>query len=216
MGKPKKIKPSLIDTSYDWGDFGSANQSGVGLSPAASANVTASQSGINQYVNEMLNPSYSSEVFGARQNLLNRENTQRANTLLANALGKNARGSASQAIINNILANRVSGLQNAMSEEDARVQNTLSALSGVEGNYFNQSNAMARDILSRVLGNQQAKNEANQRNAQAYNAWRDNLWQGTGGAIGAAIGAYFGGGAGAGVGAQAGTSAGGMLESLGN
>lgn len=216
MGKPKSVKPSLLDTNYNWGDFGSADKSGISLSPMASSNANVAQSGVNQYVNSLINPSYDSETFLARQSLLDQENNQQANQLLANALQRNARGSASQAILNKVMANRVSGLRSAMSEEDKRVQDTLSALSGVEGNYFNQSNAMAKDMLSRILGNQKAQNEANQKNAEAYNAWRDNLWQGTGGAIGAAIGAYFGGGKGAMLGAQAGTSAGGMLEGMAN
>lgn len=215
MGKPKSVKPSLIDTSYDWGDFGTADKSGVSLSPLASSNANVAQSGVNQYVNSLINPSYDSETFLARQSLLDQENNQKANQLLANAMQRNARGSASQAILNKVMANRVSGLRSAMSEEDKRIQDTLSALSGVEGNYFNQSNAMSKDILSRILGNQKAQNEANQKNAQAYNAWRDQMWQGTGGAIGTAIGSIWGG-AGAAIGGQAGTQAGGMGEALFN
>lgn len=216
MGEPKKIKPSLIDTAYDWGNFGSADSNGVNLSPTASANVSTLQSGINQYVNNLTNPSYDSESFLARQSLLDQNSDQKATSMLADALGRNARGSSSSAILNKILSSRATGLRDAMGDEDIRVRNTLSALSGLEGNYFNQSNAMAKDILSRILGNQKAKNEANIKNAEAYNAWRDNLWQGTGGAIGAAIGAYFGGGQGAALGASAGTSAGGMTESMFN
>lgn len=214
MGKPKKVKASLINTDYNWGDFGSADKYGVNLSPSASSNVQTAQSGINQYVNELVNPTYSSEPFNARQALIDAASNQYTRNLMADAAERNARGSATQAILNRVMGNRASNLQSAMSEEDARIINALSNMSNAENRYFNQANTLANNILLRQRGNQTIQNAINRQNAANYNAWRDNLWQGTGGAIGAAIGAYFGGGAGAAAGASAGTSAGGMLEGM--
>lgn len=192
MGKPKEVKAAQVGTDYNWGDFGSANASGVNLSPMASQNVQTTQSGINQYLNELINPSYSNESFRARQELLDASNQQYARQLGAEAIARGARGSATQNILNSIAANRNADLRNAMTQEDSRVQNILNSLSGIEGNYFNQSNTMANNILQRVEANAQRQQAANTANAQAYNQWRNNLI--SGGAI--IAGSLLGGGLG--------------------
>lgn len=214
MGKPKKIDASLINTDYNWGDFGSSNANRINLSPTASNSVYSAQSGINKYINEVINPTYSSEPFNARQALIDLASNQSIKNMMSDAAERNARGSATQAIFNRVMGNRANNLQSAMSAEDARIINALSSTAGIENNYFNQANTLANNILLRQRGNQTIQNAINKQNTANYNAWRDNLWQGTGGTIGAAIGAYFGGGAGAGIGAQAGSSAGGMLEGM--
>lgn len=189
MGKPRKVSPATIDTSYNWGEFGSANANGVNLSPMATSNIQAAQSGIGQYLNELINPSYESESFRARQSLLDQSNEQYARQLGAQAMARGARGSATQNILNSIAANRANQMRQAMTEEDARVQNILSALSDIEGNYFNQGNTMANNILSRVQSNQQAQQQANIANAQAYNQWRNNLLSGAASLVGTIGGA---------------------------
>lgn len=191
MGKPKSVKPAQVDTNYNWGDFGSANKGGVSLSPTASANVSTTQGGINQYLNELINPSYDNESFRARQALLDASNMQYANELGAQAMARGARGSATQNILNSIAANRNTQMQQAMTQEDARVQNILSALSGIEDNYFNQSNTMANNILSRVNTNAANQQAANVANTNAYNAWRNNLISAGVGLGGAALGSYL-------------------------
>lgn len=178
MGKPKSISPAQVGTDYNWGEFGSANASGVNLSPMATSNVQTTQSGIGQYLNELINPSYDNESFRARQELLDASNRQYANQLGAQAMARGARGSATQNILNSIAANRNMDMRQAMTQEDARVQNILSALSGVEGNYFNQTNTMGNNILQRVLANQQTQQQANIANANAYNQWKNNLISG--------------------------------------
>lgn len=205
MGKPKKVQAvqmeaSKIGTDYNWGDFGSANTGGVNLSPMASQSISAAQSGINQYLNELINPSYDNESFRARQELLDQSNQQYANQLAANAIARGARGSATQNILNSIATNRNIDMRQAMTQEDARVRNILSALSGIEGNYFNQANTMGNNILQRVLSNQSAENSAgqfnasaqnaaNQINAQAYNQWKNNLISGAASLVGTIGGA---------------------------
>lgn len=188
MGKPKNISAAKVGENYNWGEFGGANANGVSLSPMASASVQDAQRGINQYLNELINPSYSNESFRARQELLDASNRQYANQLGAEAIARGARGSATQSILNSIMANRNNDMRNAMTQEDARVQNILSALSGVEGNYFNQANAMGNNILQRVLGNQQAENQVNIANTNAYNQWKNNLISGVASILGAGIG----------------------------
>lgn len=178
MGEPKKVKAAKVGESYNWGEFGGANASGVNLSPTASQNVTTTQSGINQYLNELINPSYSNESFRARQELLDASNRQYANQLGAEAIARGARGSATQNILNSIMANRNNDMRNAMTQEDSRVRNILNALQGVESGYFNQADTMANNILNRVSGNAQRQQQVNIANTEAYNNWRNNLISG--------------------------------------
>lgn len=196
MGKPKSITPAQVGTDYNWGEFGSANTSGVNLSPSATSNINTAQSGIGQYLNELINPSYNSESFRARQELLDASNRQYANQLGAEAIARGARGSATQNILNSIAANRNMDMRQAMAQEDSRVQNILSALSGIEGNYFNQGNVMANNILQRATANQQAQQQANIANTNAYNAWKNNLISGAAQIGGALLGSVLMPGAG--------------------
>lgn len=200
MGKPKKIKAAQVGTNYDWGEFGSANADRVNLSPMATSNIRTTQSGIGQYLNELINPSYDNESFRARQELLDESNRQYANQLGAQAMARGARGSATQNILNSIAANRNMDMRQAMTQEDARVKNILSALSGVEGNYFNQTNTMGNNILQRVLANQNAQQQANIANTNAYNQWKSNLISGAASLGGSALGAILGGPIGASIG----------------
>ena len=175
MGEPKKVEPAKVSESYNWGDFGSADKNGVNLSALSRQNLNTAQTGMSQYLNELINPSYNSESFRARQALLDQSNQQYANQLGANAIARGARGSATQNILDSIMANRNNDMRNAMTQEDARVRNILSTLSGTESNYFNQANTMANNILSRVSANAGAQNQANATNVENYNKWRNNL-----------------------------------------
>lgn len=192
MGKPKKVEAATVASDYDWGDFGSANENGVNLSPTASANVQAAQGGVNQYLQELLNPSYDNASFKARQDLIDTNMRQSANEMGAAAIARGARGSATQSILNSLMANRNNELRNAMIAEDARVSNILNSAMGVENNYFNQSNTMANNILQRVMGNQSAQNQVNIANAQAENQWRNNLISAGAGLAGAVGGGALG------------------------
>ena len=193
MGKPKKVQAAQVGTDYNWGEFGSANANGVNLSPMATSNIQTTQSGIGQYLNELINPSYDNESFRARQELLDASNRQYANQLGAQAMARGARGSATQNILNSIAANRNMDMRQAMTQEDARVQNILSALSGIEGNYFNQANTMGNNILQRILANQSAQQQANIANTNAYNSWKNNLISGAASVGGLALGAGLAG-----------------------
>ena len=200
MGKPKKISAAQVGTDYNWGEFGSADKSGVNFNPTMTSNIQSAQSGIGQYLNELINPSYDNESFRARQELLDASNRQYANQLGAQAMERGARGSATQNILNSIAANRNNDLRNAMTQEDARVRNILSSLSGIEGNYFNMGNTMANNILQRATANQQMQQQANIANTNAYNQWRNNLISGAAALGGSALGAVLGGPIGASIG----------------
>ena len=202
MGKPKKISAAQVGTDYNWGEFGSADKSGVNFNPTMTSNIQTAQSGIGQYLNELIYPSYDNESFRARQELLDASNRQYANQLGAQAMERGARGSATQNILNSIAANRNNDLRQAMVNEDARVQNILSALQGIEGNYFNMGNTMANNILQRATANQQAQQQANIANTNAYNQWKNNLISGAAALGGAALGGVLGGPIGASLGSS--------------
>lgn len=214
MGKPKEIQPVLLDTDYSWGPFGSATKDGYSLSDAGQQSLDIAQGGLNQYVNELISPSYSNNSFVNRQNVLNQNNEAYASVLGNQAMARGARGNATQNILNNLRANQQNSARRAMVDENARIRNIISRLSATEGNYWNQANTMADNLMRRYVTNVARQNEANAQNVANYNAWRDNLFAGTGGAIGTAIGAYFGGGAGAAMGNAAGQQAGGMVGNL--
>lgn len=189
MGKPAKVSAAKIGEDYNWGEFGGANASGVNLSPIATQTIADTQGGINQYVNELINPSYNNESFRARQAILDASNRQYANELGAQAIERGARGSATQNILNSIMANRNMDMRQAMTQEDARVQNILNALQGVESGYFGQANTMANNILQRVSQNQANQQRVNEANTAAYNQWRNNLISGAASVAGAGLGA---------------------------
>lgn len=188
MGKPSKVQAAQVGTNYNWGNFGSANENGVNLGATPSANVQAAQLGTSQYLNELLNPSYNNASFKARQDILDANNQQYANQLGANAIARGARGSATQNILNSIMANRNNDMRSAMTQEDSRINNILNQTQGIEGNYFNQSNAMANNILQRVMGNQSAQNAANQINTANRNSWMNSLISAGGSLAGAGLG----------------------------
>lgn len=106
MGSPKQVEPVKINANYDWGAFGSADERGVTLGGAPQSTVNSTQAGIKDYVNELINPLYSSTSFRARQGLLDSAANQYARTLSADAMGRNARGSGMMSALNKAIANR--------------------------------------------------------------------------------------------------------------
>lgn len=211
MGKPKKVEPTLLDTNYNWGPFGSSSQNSFGLSENAQQSLDNAQQGLYQYANELINPSYANESFANRQAIMDRNNQEYARQLGQQALARGYRADSTQKILNSLAANRNTNMQQAMVDENSRLNNIISQLSNIESNYWNQGNAMANNIMQRYTTNVGRQNEANAQNVSNYNTWRDNMFSGTGGLIGSAIGAYFGGPMGASLGGQAGSQVGGMV-----
>lgn len=190
MGKPKEAKKATVDTNYNWGDFGSANESGVNLSDTASNTVQSTQSGIGQYLPELMNPSTSNESFIARQNIMDANNRAYAEDLARNAMAKGYRGSVLDQTLNSLQANRNNELAQNLIGESSRLQNILSALSGVESNYFNQADTMRSNILQRQQGNQGIEQDINKLNTAGYNAWKSNALSGAANIAGSLAGAY--------------------------
>lgn len=183
--KPREVQAAKVNESYNWGNQGHADANGVHLGQQSQKNLDNAQAGVGQYLNEMLNPSYNNASFKAREDLINQKNQQMANEMGADAIARGARGSATQNILDSISANRNNDLRNAMTQEDARLRNILQASQGVEGQYMNQMNTMANNILQRATQNQNAQNQANQTNTANYNNWKNKMIKTVGGAVGA-------------------------------
>lgn len=190
MGSPKTAKKALVDTDYNWGDFGSANASGASLSPMASNTLSNTQSEIGRYLDELLNPSASNSSFASRQAFSDANNRAYAENLARGAMAKGYRGSVLNTALNSLEANRANEINQNLINEDSRLQNILSALSGVESNYFNQLDTMRSNILQRQQGNQGISQDINKLNTSGYNAWKSNLLSGAAGTAGALAGSY--------------------------
>lgn len=190
MGKPKEAEKALVGTDYNWGEFGGANKSGVSLSPTASRTVSDTQAGIGQYLNEIINPSVSNTSFMARQNFSDSNNMAYAEALAKDAMAKGYRGTVLENTLNSLRANRANEINQNLIDESARIQDILSALSGVEGNYFNQSDIMRSNILQRQQSNQGIAQDINKLNNAGYNTWKSNMLSGGAGIAGTLAGAY--------------------------
>lgn len=190
MGKPKQAEKALVGTNYDWGEFGNANKSGVSLSPMASDTVSDTQSGIGQYLNEIINPSVNNTSFVARQKFSDANNVAYAEALARDAMAKGYRGSVLNNALNSLNVNRATEINQNLVNESARIQNILSALSGVEGNYFNQADIMRNNILQRQQANQGIAQDINKINNAGYNSWKSNILSGGAGIAGTLAGAY--------------------------
>ena len=186
MGRPKKVQPALR-TNVDFGPFGSANAQGVNLSGVGAQNVSEAQTGTQNYLRELLNPSYSNPSFQARQDILDASNRQFANEMGASAIARGARGGVTQNILNSIAANRNMDMRNAMTTEDQRIRAILGQTGAIESQGLNTANALANNILQRAGYTQQA----NMYNTQARNDWVNNLISGGAGVVGSVLGSIL-------------------------
>lgn len=195
MGKPKQAKIVTANPDYSWGEFGSATEKGVNFNDITNDTISETQGGIGQYLNELVNPTYGSEVFNARQSLLDQKNNLLARVLNAKAMERNARGSATQAILNNVAASRYKDFADAMNAEDTRTRQALSTLGELEQNYFGRANTFAQNILNRQLNNSERQSLVNAANTSQYNTWKDNTLSsaaGLTGTLGGALANYYG------------------------
>lgn len=134
MGGGKKKSSSLPTASITTdGLYGSAN---AGLYSSLNANdfqknlVNTTEKGINSYLNQLINPSYDSEVFKAQtaqRNALANESFENnlINPLYSRGL---VRGSNLNTLNNSFANSLASETTEAMANEDTRVQNVLSEL----------------------------------------------------------------------------------------
>ena len=218
MSSKVKAKPQTFTTNL----YGSAttNSSGTTYNPSAfeSSLINMTSSYIPQYLEQLANPSYDSEVFQAQTQQRNRLANQSFENNVINPLSERGltRGSSINQMSNQF-ANKLADLEvDAMAEEDERNATTLNNLF----NYYQVPYEMMLGISE--LSNrqyQQAVQDAmvqNTINNRSFNNLSDTLdnitngnrASGVGGLLGGAVGGYFGGPAGAQVGSMVGSQIG--------
>lgn len=234
MSSSVKAKPQTFTT----GLYGSAttNKNGTRYNPSAFEKqlIGLTNSYIPQYLNQLVNPSYDSEIFKAQTAHRNRLANQSFENNLINPLA--SRGLTRGSSINQMsgqFANKLADLEvDAMANEDTRVANILNNLF----NYYqvpynmmmgisNYSNNQYQQAYQNALKEAQLQNEA-------MNNWA-NVLSGVGGSqstnkgvsnqksssasqwgnlLGTGAGYYFGGPAGAQVGSIIGGNLGGLFS----
>lgn len=218
MSSKVKAKPQTFTTNL----YGSAttNSSRTTYNPSAfeSSLINMTSSYIPQYLEQLANPSYDSEVFQAQTQQRNRLANQSFENNVINPLSERGltRGSSINQMSNQF-ANKLADLEvDAMAEEDERNATMLNNLF----NYYQVPYEMMLGISE--LSNrqyQQAVQDAmvqNTINNRSFNNLSDTLdnitngnrASGVGGLLGGAVGGYFGGPAGAQVGSMVGSQIG--------
>ena len=218
MSSKVKAKPQTFTTNL----YGSAttNSSGTTYNPSAfeSSLINMTSSYIPQYLEQLANPSYDSEVFQAQTQQRNRLANQSFENNVINPLSERGltRGSSINQMSNQF-ANKLADLEvDAMAEEDERNATMLNNLF----NYYQVPYEMMLGISE--LSNrqyQQAVQDAMVQNTinndslsgladTLDNITNGNRASGVGGLLGGAVGGYFGGPAGAQVGSMVGSQIG--------
>lgn len=147
--------------------------------------VNTSQTGINQYLNQLINPTYDSEVFKAQTNQRNKLANKSFENNLINPLASRGltRGSNVNAMSNSF-ANTLADLENqAMATEDSRVQNILSSLLSTYQLPYN----MMSGLQSNALGLVNAQNQNNATDSASRSALLNSLIGAISGGIGSLL-----------------------------
>ena len=171
MGGGKKKSSTLPTVNISTGGlYGSGTAGGSNtFNPTSFQNnlVKTSEGGINDYLQQLINPTYDSEVFKAqttqRNNLANKSfENNLINPLASRGL---TRGSNVNAM-GNSFANTLADLEtNAMATEDSRVQNILSSLLSTYQMPYNMMTGLQNSALG-LVGQQQSANQ-NAQNSQS-------------------------------------------------
>ena len=171
MGGGKKKSSTLPTVSISTGGlYGSGTAGGSNtFNPTSfqSGLVKTSEGGINDYLQQLINPSYDSKVFQAqtaqRNNLANKSfENNLINPLASRGL---TRGSNVNAM-GNSFANTLADLEtNAMATEDSRVQNILSSLLSTYQMPYNMMTGL-QNSASGLVGQQLSANQ-NAQNSQS-------------------------------------------------
>lgn len=229
MSTNNKIKASP-QTFSSGGLYGSAttNKNGTTYDPSEFERqlMDITKKSIPQYLNQLTNPTYDSEVFKAQTKQRNRLANQSFENNLINPLATRGltRGSSVNQMSNQF-ANKLADLEvDAMANEDTRTANVLNNLMGWYELPYNMMSNMAtfsNNAYQRALQNQLLQNQ------QRYNQMTDyakllggsytmpfssgSVGQNLGSLAGAGLGAYFGGPAGMQLGGSLGNMFGGFF-----
>ena len=190
MGGGKKKSASLPTVSITTGGLygtGTAGGSNTFNPTDFQKNlVSTSEQGINQYLNQLINPTYDSETFKAQTQQRNKlANQSFENNVMSPMASRGlTRGSNVNAMGNTFASNLADLETQAMATEDSRVQNILNQLLGTYQTPYNIMQGL-QSTASGLVG-QQAN--ANAQNQQSRNALIGGLTGGIGNLIGNLLG----------------------------
>jgi hypothetical protein len=158
MGSSKNKGVKMPAISYDTGGlFGSGTAGKINSyapTDAMNTQTNLANQGIQQSLEQMLNPSYDGEIFKARTDQRNRLASQSFENNLINPMASRglARGSSVNSM-GNSFANTLANLEkDAMAEEDSRVANILQNMLGVNSQNYNQMLGL-QSLYSGLAGN---------------------------------------------------------------
>lgn len=153
--------------------------------------VKKSEQGIDQYLDQLVNPSYDSEVFKAQTDQRNRLAEQSYHNNLINPLASNGLTRGSSAIaMGNTFANTLANLEkDAMATEDQRVANVLGNLLQTYNVPYNQMMGLQQQAGGLSGTAASANAQQNAANSQANGA----MWGGIANGLGQLAGGWLGG-----------------------
>lgn len=189
-GGGSKSKVTVPTVSYNTGGlYGSgtagANNSFKGTDFQNNL-VKTTESAIPNYLNQLINPSYDSEIFKAQTRQRNRLANQSFENNLMNPLAsRNLTRGSSINQMSNEFANNLANLEtSAMANEDARVGNVLSQLFNYYQVPYNMMMGLQNNASQMAMAQMQA--QANMDNANASR--RSNMLGGLAGGLGSMFG----------------------------
>lgn len=205
-GGGSKSKVTVPTVSYSSGGlYGSGTAGGSNTFKGTDFQnnlVKTTESAIPKYMEQLINPSYDSEVFKARQNQFNRLSNQAFENNVMNPLASRnlTRGSSINQMSNEFANNQANTVNDMMLSEDSRVNNILSQLTNLYQMPYNMMMGMQGNASQLAQAQVQAQAQLDAANTASKNGLWSSLAQG----LGAAAGAYAGGPAGAKAGQEAG------------
>ena len=189
-GGGSKSKVTIPTVSYNTGGLYGSGTAGASNSfkgtDFQNNLVRTTESAISNYLNQLVNPSYDSEIFKAQTSQRNRLANQSFENNLMNPLAsRNLTRGSSVNQMSNEFANNLANLEtSAMANEDARVGNVLSQLFNYYQVPYNMMMGLQNNASQMALAQMQA--QANMDNANASR--RSNMLNGLAGGIGSMMG----------------------------
>lgn len=151
--------------------------------------VKQTESAIPQYMNQLIKPSYDSEVFKAKENQFNRlSNKAFENNVMTPLANRNlTRGSSINQMSNEFAANQANTVNDMMATEDSRVSNVLNQLFNAYQVPYNMMMGMQGNASQLAQAQMQAQAQLDAANAQKSGDMFGGLAQG----IGSMAGGYL-------------------------
>lgn len=192
-GGGDKKQVSVPTVGYDSGGlFGSGTAGGKNsFKPTdfQSNLVKQTESAIPQYMNQLIKPSYDSEVFKAKQNQFNRFSKQAFENNVMNPLASRnlTRGSSINQMSNEFAANQANTVNDMMATEDSRVSNVLNQLFNAYQVPYNMMMGMQGNASQLAQAQMQAQAQLDAANAQKSG----DLFSGLASGLGSMAGGYL-------------------------